>query len=67
MASLNRRRLLQTAIAAAAYPSAAQTRMRLGVIIGVSPDPDAAIRRVHELGFPTCQVSIGATDDGTLA
>jgi len=41
--------------------------MRLGVITGISPDPDAAIRRVHDLGFPTCQVSVGATDDGTLA
>jgi L-ribulose-5-phosphate 3-epimerase len=67
MAILNRRRLLQTAMAAAAYPVAAQTRMRLGVITGISPDPDAAIRRVQDLGFPTCQVSVGATDDSTLA
>jgi L-ribulose-5-phosphate 3-epimerase len=72
MAILNRRRLLQTAMAAAAYPSAVQTaaaqsKMRLGVITGISPDPDAAIRHVHDLGFPTCQVSIGATDNGTLA
>jgi sugar phosphate isomerase/epimerase len=71
MASLNRRRLLQTALAAAVWPASAQTstapkKMRLGVIIGISPDPAAAIRRVHELGFPTCQVSIGATDDATL-
>ena len=47
--------------------NAAPAKMRLGVIIGISPDPDAAIRRVQELGFPTCQVSIGATDDATLA
>jgi L-ribulose-5-phosphate 3-epimerase len=67
MASLNRRRLLQSAIAATAYRAAAQAKMRLGVITGISPDPDAAIRRVHELGFPTCQVSVSATDDGTLA
>jgi L-ribulose-5-phosphate 3-epimerase len=67
MPILNRRRLLKTAMAAAAYPAAAQTGMRLGVITGISPDPDAAIRRVHELGFPTCQVSVGATDSGTLA
>lgn len=71
MASLNRRRLLQSAMAAAVTAAVAQTtapaKMRLGVIIGISPDPDAAIRRVHELGFPTCQVSVGATDDATLA
>jgi L-ribulose-5-phosphate 3-epimerase len=67
MLTLNRRRLLQTAIVAAAYPAVAQTKMRLGVITGISPDPDAAIRRVHDLGFPTCQVSVGSTDDATLA
>ena len=72
MPTLNRRRLLQTAITAAAYPAAAQPaaaqpKMRLGVITGISPDPDAAIRRVHDLGFPTCQVSVSATDDATLA
>jgi sugar phosphate isomerase/epimerase len=67
MASFNRRRMLLTAMAAAAYPAAAQKKMRLGVITGISPDPDAAIRRVHDLGFPTCQLSIGATDDETLA
>ncbi len=66
MTDLSRRQLLQGAMAAAAYPAAAQTKMRLGVIIGISPDPGAAIRRVHELGFPTCQVSVGVTDDATL-
>jgi L-ribulose-5-phosphate 3-epimerase len=35
--------------------------MRLGIVLGISPDPDAAIRRVHDLGFPTCQVSVGET------
>jgi L-ribulose-5-phosphate 3-epimerase len=62
-----RRRILQTA--AAALTLSAQTpppaKMRLGVILGISPDPDAAIRRVKELGFPTCQVSPSATDDET--
>jgi hypothetical protein len=37
MVSLNRRRLLQSVIAATAYPVAAQTKMRLGVITGISP------------------------------
>jgi len=66
-----RRQFLPEAAVAAALPlaaqSAPQTRMRLGVIIGVSKDPEAAIKRVHDLGFPTCQVGIEAFDDGTLA
>jgi len=41
--------------------------MRLGVILSISPDPEAAIRRVHDLGFPTCQVSVRETDDATAA
>jgi hypothetical protein len=36
--------------------------MRLGLIVSVARDPDAAIRRVHDLGLPTCQVGVGATD-----
>jgi sugar phosphate isomerase/epimerase len=36
--------------------------MRLGIIIGIAPDPDAAIKRVHDLGFPTCQVSVHNVD-----
>jgi sugar phosphate isomerase/epimerase len=39
-------------------------KMRLGIILGISPDPDAAIRRVHDFGFPTCQVAVGETDAG---
>jgi len=58
--------MLQTAIAAVASSGMAQTKMRLGLIAGISPDPDAAIRRVHDLGCPTCQISVSATDDGTL-
>ena len=41
--------------------------MRLGIIVGLSPDPEAAIRRVHELGFPTCQVSPRETDAAAAA
>ncbi len=71
MTTYNRRRWIQAAAAAAALPLAAQTRtagkMRLGIVLGVSPDPDAAIRRVHELGFPTCQVSVRETSDGAAA
>jgi len=32
--------------------------MRLGIILGVPKQPDAAIKRVHDLGFPTCQVAV---------
>ena len=41
--------------------------MRLGVVAGFSRDPEAAIKRVHDLGFPTCQLSIGTFDDGAAA
>lgn len=34
--------------------------MRLGLIVSVRQDPGAAIRRVHDFGFPTCQVSVGS-------
>ncbi len=66
---LNRRQLFQAAAAAAALGAAmpAQKKMRLGVITGLSKDPDATIKRVHDLGFPTCQLSIGAFDDETVA
>lgn len=65
----NRRQLFRSAAAAGALSLAAQPqkKMRLGVITGVSKDPEAAIKRVHDLGFPTCQLSIGAFDDDTVA
>ncbi len=37
----------------------AKTGMRLGVIATAGKDPDAAIRRVRDLGFPTCQIYPG--------
>lgn len=66
---LNRRQLFQAAAAAAALGAAmpAQKKMRLGVITGLSKDPDATIKRVHDLGFPTCQLAIEAFDDNTVA
>ena len=30
--------------------------LRLGLIIGIGKDPDAAMAKVRDLGFPTCQV-----------
>jgi L-ribulose-5-phosphate 3-epimerase len=41
--------------------------MRLGIILGLSADPQADIKRVHDLGFPTCQLGIRATDDAAAA
>ena len=32
--------------------------LRLGLIIGIGKDPDAAIARVRDLGLPTCQVYV---------
>jgi L-ribulose-5-phosphate 3-epimerase len=38
--------------------------LRLGLIIGIGKDPDAALAKVHELGLPTCQVYIEQFEDG---
>lgn len=56
--------MLQSAACSAAWQLPAQTgdaKIKLGIIVGISPDPDAAIRRVGELGFPTCQITPGET------
>jgi sugar phosphate isomerase/epimerase len=67
MENLNRRRFLKLSAAAGAagwmpgVPAAPATqRMRLGLIINVSRDPDKSLRLVHDLGIPTCQAQ---TDD----
>jgi sugar phosphate isomerase/epimerase len=70
MENLNRRRFLQVSAAAgtaglipslSAVPAIpAGKPFRLGIIIGVSKDPAAALKRVHEFGVPTCQAG---TDD----
>ena len=41
--------------------------MRLGVILGIPKDSDAAIQRVHDLGFPTCQVAVRDPGDEAAA
>ena len=41
--------------------------MRLGLIVGLSPDPETAIARVADLGFPTAQLHINSTDESTLS
>jgi len=67
MENLNRRRFLQlSAVAGAAglmngnSVAAAEQRMRLGLIVGVSRDAEKALKLVHDLGIPTCQAQ---TDD----
>ena len=45
-----------------ALEAAAQAVMPLGVTIGAGKDPDAAIRKVHDFGFHTCQVSVQSFD-----
>ena len=65
----NRRQLLQAAAAATALraQTTAPKKMRLGIVTGLSKDPDATIKRVHDFGFPTCQLGIGAFDDSLVA
>ncbi len=68
MTAINRRQFLQASAAAGAaglfsgLPAtpAAGKPMRLGVIIGAGKDPAQALKRVHDLGFPTAQIG---TDD----
>ncbi|HEY1338754.1 MAG TPA: sugar phosphate isomerase/epimerase family protein, partial [Bryobacteraceae bacterium] len=64
---MERRRFLQAAAAAAAWSAAAQTKMRLGLIISIRTDPDAAIKRVHDFGLPTCQLHPGGMTDADVA
>jgi sugar phosphate isomerase/epimerase len=61
--TFNRRTLLCAAAAGGLFQAPAQepkseAKMRLGIILGVPKQPDAAIKRVHDLGFPTCQVHV---------
>jgi len=45
-----------------ADPNAGKKPLRLGLILGVDRDPDAALARVRALGVPTCQVSVDEFD-----
>src|SRR2546430_14793627 len=38
--------------------------LRLGLIIGIGNEPEAAIAKVHDLGLPTCQVYVEGFDPG---
>jgi len=70
----SRRKLVQlAACGTAAMALPAQTPgnghalMRLGLIVYAGDDPDAAIRNVHDLGIPTCQIGIGEPAPGLAA
>jgi sugar phosphate isomerase/epimerase len=58
----NRRTVLCAAAVGGLWQARAQEpspgKMRLGIILGVPRQPDTAIKRVHDLGFPTCQVVV---------
>jgi len=62
--TFNRREFLQTSagvMAAHIRPTLftpSQQPLRLGLIIGIGQDPEAAIAKVHDLGLPTCQVYV---------
>lgn len=66
MTMLDRRGFLKlsvtTAAGAALLPTGALSkepdRMRLGLIVHVGDDPDAALRKVHALGVPTAQLGV---------
>lgn len=65
MSELDRRQFLRFSAAAGAFaalagshPVSAAKPMRLGLFVGVEKDPAAALARVRDLGFPTCQVAV---------
>ena len=67
MNMMNRRHFLQASavVGAAGLLKGAKARpaapgMRLGLIVNVEKDADQALKRVHDLGIPTCQAQ---TDD----
>ena len=73
MKTLDRRDFLKVSAAAGAVglmravPAApVQKGMRLGIIVGMGKNPEAALQKVHDLGIPTCQVSTEDFSDTML-
>ncbi len=69
MAIKSRRRFLELSTAAAvaaglrvgagnSASSPAGKPLRLGLIVGVGKDPESTIKKVYDLGLPTCQVNV---------
>ena len=57
--------LMAAALPAIQAANAARSKggMRLGIILGSGDDPEAAIKKVHDFGFPTCQMAMKSLDD----
>ena len=56
------RRELLAGFAGTAAPAAASEPIRLGLVVAIDRDPEAAIKKVRDLGLPTCFLY---TDDPT--
>lgn len=77
MEAINRRHFLEVTAAAAlaagarplegAEPAKKQSHMKLGMIVGVDKDPQAALKKVHDLGLPTAQVGVEDLSDEMLS
>jgi L-ribulose-5-phosphate 3-epimerase len=52
------------AVAQSNDSNAGKKPLRLGLIIDIGKDPEAAMTKVHELGLPTCQVYTSEVDVG---
>src|SRR5713101_7559032 len=52
--------LAPSASRGASHPAADRTRkpLRLGIIVHIKKDPESVIRKVYDLGLPTCQVGV---------
>ena len=65
MTELDRRTLLKLSASAGAFCAltgsnltSAPKAMRLGVFVGIQKNPVAELAKVHDFGFPTCQVAV---------
>ena len=73
MKTFDRRDFLKVSAAAGAAglmsglsAAPAKKGMRLGLIVGMGKNPEAALQKVHDLGIPSCQVSTEDLSDAML-
>jgi L-ribulose-5-phosphate 3-epimerase len=69
MQAYTRRRFMQVSAAAAATPllagrpaAGSEKGMRLGLIVHMGRDPEGALKKIHDLGLPTCQAGVDDYD-----